>query len=137
MSELKGTAFAVHGVVSFSSCLSLVAWPDCCFVFGTRDCPLGNGFGSSGWYAHSPLDSFHCPNFAQGQEDYFATEALWVLSDRDLFSMGFLGVDLTLPCLTVTLTNTRVLPTDGANCRDKVWNPSPNVWNPGPISPIQ
>ena len=28
-------------------------------------------------------------------------------------------------------------PTDGANCRDKVWSPSPNVWNPGPKSPIQ
>ena len=26
--------------------------------------------------------------------------------------MGFLGVDLILPCLTVALTNTQVLPTD-------------------------
>ena len=38
----------------------------------------------------------------------------------DLLGMGFLGVDLILPCLIVALTNTQVLPTDGANCRDWV-----------------
>ena len=99
----------MHGAVYFSSRLSLATWPDDCFVFGIRDCPLGNGFGSSGWYAHSLLDSFHCPDFAQGQEDYSAVEALWVLSVRDLFGVDFLSVDLILPCLTVALTNTQVL----------------------------
>ena len=30
------------------------------------------------------------------------------------------GVDLVLPCSTVVLTDTLVLPTDGANCRDPI-----------------
>ena len=30
------------------------------------------------------------------------------------------GVDLVLPCSTVVLTDTLVLPTDGANCRDTI-----------------
>ena len=42
------------------------------------------------------------------------------------FGVGFLGVDLALPCLTIALTDTRVLLIDRANCRDKVWGPSPN-----------
>ena len=99
----------MHSAVSFSSRLSLAAWLDGYFVSRIRDCPLGNGFGSSGWYAHSLLDSFHCLDFAQGQEDYSATETLWVLSVRNLFGVGFLGVDLILPCLTDALTNTQVL----------------------------
>ena len=56
-------------------------------------------------------------DLAQGQEDYFAAEAQWVLSVEDRLGVDFLGVDLILPCLTIVLTNTRVLPTDGANCR--------------------
>ena len=99
----------MHSAVSFSSHLSLAAWLGCCFVSGTRDCPLGSGFGSSGWYAHSFLNSFHCPDFAQGQEDYSAVEALWVLSVGDLFGVDFLSVDLILPYLTIALTNTQVL----------------------------
>ena len=100
----------MHGVVSFSSHLSLAAWLDGYFVSGIRDYPLGNGFGSSGWYAYSPLNSFHYPNFAQSQEDYSAAEALWVLFAGGLFDVGFLSVELTLPCLSVALTNARVLP---------------------------
>ena len=61
-------------------------------------------------YAHSHLNSFHCPDFAQSQEDYSAAEALWVLFAGVLFDVGFLSVELTLPCLSVALTNTRVLP---------------------------
>ena len=40
--------------------------------------------------------------------------------------VDFLGVDLILPCSTVVFTNTQVLPTDGANCGDTVWSPSPH-----------
>ena len=110
----------MHGTVSFSSHLSLVAWLDCCFVSRIRDCPLGNGFGSSGWYAHSLLDSFHSLDFVyvQGQENYPVVGILRVLSVGDLLGVGFLGVDLILLCLTVALINIQVLPTDGANCRD-------------------
>ena len=30
-------------------------------------------------------------------------------------------MDLVLPCLTVVLADTLVLPTDGANCRDTIF----------------
>ena len=56
----------------------------------------------------------------QGQENYPVARILRVLSVGDLLGVGFLGVDLILPCLTVALTSTQVLPTDGANCRDWV-----------------
>ena len=99
----------MHGAVSFSSHLSPAAWLGCCFISGIRDCPPGNGFCSSGWYAHSPLDSFHFPDFVQGQENYSVAGILRVLFVGDLLGMGFLGVDQILPCLTVVLTNTQVL----------------------------
>ena len=56
----------------------------------------------------------------QGQENYPVAGILRVLFVGDLLGVGFPGVDLILPCLTVTLTSTQVLPTDGANCRDWV-----------------
>ena len=113
--------------VSFSSHLSPAAWLGGCFVFGIRNYPLGWGFCSSGWHAHSPLDFFHSPNFVQvqGQENYPVVGTLWVLSIGDLVGVGFPGVDLILPCLTVALTNTQVLPTDDVNCRSTIWGPSP------------
>ena len=112
----------MHGAVSFSSHLSSAAWLGCCFFSGIRDYLLGSGFCSSGWYAHSPLNSFHSLNFVhvQGQENYPVVGILRVLSAGDLLGMSFLGMDLILPCLTVALTNTQVLPTDGTNWRDWV-----------------
>ena len=110
----------MRGAVSFSSLLSPIAWLGCGFVYGICDCPLGKSFCSFGWYAHSPPDSFHSPDFVhvQGQENYSVARILRVLSVEDLLGVGFLGVDLILPCLTVALTNTQVLPTDGTNCKD-------------------
>ena len=110
----------MHGAISFSSHLSPTAWLSCCFVSGICDCPLGSGFCSSGWYTHSPLGSFRSLNFVhvQGQENYPVTGILWVLSVGDLLGVGFLGVDMILPCLTVALTNTQVLLINGANCKD-------------------
>ena len=70
---------------------------------------LGMALARLGGMHTPPLNSFHYPNFAQSQEDYSAAEALWVLSVGDLFGMGFLGVDLILPCLIVALINTQVL----------------------------
>ena len=112
----------MHGAVSFSSHLSPAAWFGCCFVSGIRDYPLGSGFYSSGWYLHSPLNSFHSSNFVhvQGQENYLVIGIIWVLFVGDLLSVGFPGVDLILPCLIVALTNTQVLLTNGANCKDWV-----------------
>ena len=54
-----------------------------------------------------------------------------------LLDMGFLAVDLILPCLTITLSNTQVLPTDGANCRILFETQTQNVWIFSPMSPIQ
>ena len=110
----------MHGTVSFSNHLSPVAWLDCCFVSRIHDCPLRNGFCLLGWYSHSPLDSFHSPDFVhvRGQENYPVAGILRVLSVGDLLGVGFPGVDLILPCLTGALTNTQVFPTDGANCKD-------------------
>ena len=119
---MEEIASSGRGVVSFSSHLSLVAWLSCCFAFGIHDCPLGSGFCSPGWYSHSPLDSFRSPDFVhvQGQENYPVARILRVLSVGDLLGMGFPSVDLILSCLTVMLTSTQVLHTDGSNCRDWV-----------------
>ena len=70
---------------------------------------LGMALARLGGMHTPPLNSFHCPDFAQGQEDYSTSEALWVLSVRDLFGLSFLSVDLILPYLTIALTNTQVL----------------------------
>ena len=111
---MEETASFRRGVVSFSSHLSPATWLGCCFISGIRDYPLKSGFCSRGWYSHSPLDSFRSPNF------FHVQGLLRILSVRDLLGVGFLGVDLILPCLTVALTSTQVLPTEGANCRDWV-----------------
>ena len=69
-----------------------------------------------------PSRFLHSPDFVhvQGQENYLVAGILQVLSVGDLLDVGFLGVDLILPCLIVALTNTQVLPTNSANCRDWV-----------------
>ena len=110
----------MHGAISFSSHLSPTAWFGCCFVSGIRDCPLGSGFWWSGWYSHSSLNSFHSPDFVhvQGQKNYPVVGILRVLSVRDPLGMSFPSVELILPCLASTLTNTQVLLTDDANYRD-------------------
>ena len=110
------------GVISFLSHLSPAAWFGCCFVSRICDCPLGSGFCSSGWYSHSPPDSFYSPDFVyvQGQENYPIARTLRVLSVGDPLGVGFPNVDLILRCLVVAPTNIQVLPTDGVNCRDWV-----------------
>ena len=92
----------------------------------------------SGQYA-CLLDSSHSPDFVhgQGQENFPVIEIPRVLSVEGLLDVGFLGVDLILPCLTVVLTNTQVLPIDGANCRVQFKAQVQNVWILGPMSPIQ
>ena len=129
----------MHSTVSFSSNLSPVAWLGYCFVSGICDWPLGSGCCSSGRYAHSSLDSSHSPDFVhvQGQKNVPVIEIPWVPSAKGLLDVGFLGVDLILPCLTVALTNTQVLPIDGTNCRVLFGPQTQNVWILGPMSPIQ
>ena len=116
----KETASSVHCAISFLGHLSPATWFGCCFVSGICDYPLGSGFCSSGWYSHSPPDSFHSSGFVHvwGQENYPIARIQRVLSIRDLLSVGFPNVDLILSCPAAALTKTQVLPTDGANCRD-------------------
>ena len=64
---LRETASSVRGVISFLGHLSPAAWFGCCFVSGICNCPLGNGFCSSGWYSHSPPGSFHSLGFVHVQ----------------------------------------------------------------------
>ena len=44
-------------------------------------------------------------------------------------------VGLILPCLTVILTDTKVLPTDDANCKDTIYSPSPRYMGSWPNEP--
>ena len=107
----------MYDVTFFSGLLSLVAWPDDCFAFGIHDYPFGYGFDWSGQYVRFPHDSFHCLDLFPGWKDYFAVETQLVPSIEGQLGGDSPGVDLILPCLTVVLTNTQVLPTDDTNCR--------------------
>ena len=112
----------MHSAISFLSHLPPAAWFGCCFVSRIRDCPLRSCFCSFGWYSHSPLDSFHSPDFVhvQGQENYPVAGILRVLSVGDPLGVGFPSVDLILPRLVAALTNTQVVPTNDTSCRDWV-----------------
>ena len=104
----RETASFVRSAISFLGHLSSIAWFGCCFVSRIYDCPLGSGFCSSGWYSHSPPDSFHSLSFVhvQGQENYPVVRTLRLLFVGDPFGVGYPSVDLILPCLAVAPTNT-------------------------------
>ena len=103
----------VHGVTSFLSHLPLAAWLCCYFAFEIRDFPLESGFCLYGRCVHCPLNIFPDLFPIQDWESHLVVENPQTLSGADLS-----GVDLILSCLTDTLTNAQILPTDGANCRD-------------------
>ena len=109
-------AFAAHVATFFSGHLSLAAWSDDCFAFRIRDYLFGYDFGSSGQYVRFPHDSFCC----LGWQDHFAAETQWVLSVEGQPGEDSPSVDLVLPCSTIVLTDTLVLPIDGANCRGTI-----------------
>ena len=107
--------FAGLDAASSSNHQSLAVEPFTRCACGTRDLSLLSGFYSCERCSHWPLvaclglslvrDSKNCP-------------AVGNLHVR-------FGTDLILPFLTVSLVETQVLPTDGANCRGGFWGPGP------------
>ena len=113
-----GTVFVVQSATFFSSHLSPVAWLVHHPVSGTCGYSRGCGFCWFAWYPRSPPETFRFPRscHAQGLGNYPAV-GIW-LAQAD---GGLLRGGLIPPCPIIVLTNTQVLPTDGANCRVRVW----------------
>ena len=107
--------FAALGAASSSNHQFLTVKPFDRFAYGMHDLSLSSGFCLCERCSHCPLvaclglspvrDSKNCP-------------AVGNLHVR-------LSADLILPFLTVSLVETQVLPTDGANCKVGLWGPSP------------
>ena len=127
----------MHGSVSFSSNPSPVAWLGCCSVSGICGCPLGSGFCSSGQYAHSPLNSSYSPKFVhvRGQDNFPIVEIPRVLSVEGLLDVGFLGMDLILPCLTVALTTHKFSPQTAPIVGSRFGAQAQELWGLDPMSP--
>ena len=94
--------------------LFLAAWLVRHPVSGTCDYPHGYGFCWFAWCSRSLPETFCflCFGHAQGLGNY-PTAGIWLAqADGGLLHGGPIP-----PCLIIVLTSTRVLPTDGANCR--------------------
>ena len=80
----KETASSVHCTISFLGHISHATWFGCCFVSGICDYPLGSGFCSSGWYSHSPPDSFHSSGFVH----VWARKITLLLGSNGFYPLG-------------------------------------------------
>ena len=78
-----------------------------------RDLSLLSDFCSCGRYLHYPLVACLDLFLVRGLRSCPAVRSLRVL----------FGADLILPSLTVSLAETQVIPTDGANCRVAIQGP--------------
>ena len=109
VSARGGIVLVVQSTAFSSSHLSLAAWLVRRPVSGTCDYPRGCGFCWFAWCPRSPPETFRFLRFghAQGLGNY-PTAGIWLAQA---------GGGLILPCSIIVLTSTRVLPTDGANCR--------------------
>ena len=109
-----GTVSVVQSAAFSTSRLSPVAWLVRRPVSGTCGYPRGCDFCWFSWYPRSPPETFPFPRscHAQGLGNCLAV-GIWLAQANG----GLLCGGLILPCLTITLTSTQVLPTDGANCR--------------------
>ena len=109
-----GIVFVVHSIAFSSSHLSPAAWLVRHPVSRTCDYPHGYGFCWFAWCSRSLPETFCFLRFghAQGLGNY-PTAGIWLAqADGGLLHGGPIP-----PCLIIVLTSTRVLPTDGANCR--------------------
>ena len=107
--------FAALGATSSSNHRSLVVEPFDRFAYGMHDPSLLSGFYSCERSSRCPLADYLGLSLARDLKSCPAVEILHVQ----------FGVDLILPSLTVSLIETQVLPTDGANCRGGFWGPGP------------
>ena len=112
---------------SSSNHQSLVVEPSARCAGGTRDLSLSSDFYLCERCSHCPLVDYLGPSLVQGLQSCLAVEILHVQ----------FGADLILPSLTVSLVETQVLPTDGANCRGSIWGSGPTggrFWPKGPTT---
>ena len=109
-------AFAALGVASSSSHQFLAVKPFNRFAYGMHGISLSSGFCSCGRCSHYPFAA--CLNLSP------------VRDSKNCPAVGNLrvqfGVDLILSSLMVSLVETQVLPTDGANCRVSFLRPKPS-----------
>ena len=98
-----------------SSSNRLVVEPFDRFAYGVRDLSPLSGFYSCERCSHCPLIDYLGPSLVRDSKNCPAVGSLHVR----------FGANLILPFLTVSLVETQVLPTDGANCRDCFWGPGP------------
>ena len=107
--------FAALGATSSSNHQFLAVKPFDRFVYGMHDLSLSSGSCSCERCSHCPLVA--CLGLSP------------VRDSKNFPTVGNLHIrfsaDLILPFLTVSLVETQVLPTDGANCRVCVWGPGP------------
>ena len=99
--------FAGLNAASSSNRQSLAVEPFARCACGTRDPSLLSGFYSCERCSHCPLVDYLGPSLVRDLESCPVVEILHVR----------FGADLILPSLTVSLVETQVLPTDGANCK--------------------
>ena len=107
--------FAALGATSSSNHQSLVVEPYDRFAYGMHDPSLLSGFYLCERCSHCPLVDYLGLSLVQDSKNYPAVGNLHVR----------FGADLILPFLTVSLVETQVLPTDGANCKGGFWGPGP------------
>ena len=106
---------AVLGAAFFSNHQSLVVEPFDRFAYGMHDPSLLSGFYSCERCSRCPLVDYLGPFLVRYLKNCLAVETLHVR----------FGAGLILPFLTVSLVETQILPTDGANCRGCFWGPGP------------
>ena len=107
--------FAALGAASSSNHQSLIVEPFDRFAYGMHDPSLLSGFYLCERCSHCPLVDYLGPSLVRDLKNCPAVENLHVR----------FGAGLILPFLTVSLVETQVLPTDGANCRGGFWGPGP------------
>jgi len=117
--------FAALDAASSSNHQSLIVGSFARSAYGMHDLSLLSGFYLCERCSHCPLVDYLGPSLARSLKSCPAAEIVHV----------WFGADLILPSLIVSLVETQVLPTDGANCKGCFWGPgstSRQFWPKGP-----
>ena len=109
---------AALGAASSSNHQSLAVEPFDRFAYGMHDLSLLSDFYLCKRCSHCPLIDYLGPSLIRDSKNCPTVGNLHVR----------FGADLILPFLTISLVETQVLPTDGANCRGGFWG---GFWGPG------
>ena len=117
--------FATLDAASSSNHQSLAVEPFTRSAYGMHDLSPLSGSYSCERCSHCPIVDYLGPSLVRDLKSCPVVEILHVR----------FGADLILPSLTVSLVETPVLPTDGANCRGGFWGPdtaSKRFWPKSP-----